>query len=126
VLGDVVRDAALEQLTGAFQAARAEHDQGGVDLVGDVDDVLPRGRAKVRARLGGKAGATGALGAVVRAFPGGGQVQLLERRAGTTEEIVATLSDGVRGAPTSITTARRGPRSSAAASIARRASSEPS
>jgi hypothetical protein len=40
VLGDVARDAPLKQLADSPHPSRPQHDQGGIDLVCNVDDAL--------------------------------------------------------------------------------------
>jgi hypothetical protein len=58
MLGDLMGEAAFEPLAHSAEAAGAEHDHSGVDLVRDVEDALPRRRVKLAARLRRKAGGT--------------------------------------------------------------------
>src|SRR5262249_22438589 len=51
MLGDLVRDAPLEGLASPRQSARPDDDDGGVDLVRDVDDALPPRGGQRRPRL---------------------------------------------------------------------------
>src|SRR5262245_19781068 len=70
MLGDLVRDAALELLADALQAPRAEHDHGRVDLVRHVYDALPERLLELGPRLGLEPGLTRAIGPCARLLQG--------------------------------------------------------
>jgi hypothetical protein len=72
--GDLVRDAAVEELGCAAQRACAHHDHRGVDLVGDLDDAFPRrARSTASSALMSSKSTAGSTGAYVAAT--GGQQQ---------------------------------------------------
>ena len=52
MLGNLFRDAGIEDLLHVGPAFRADDDHGGVHLVGDVDDSSPCGARELAARLG--------------------------------------------------------------------------
>jgi hypothetical protein len=82
MLGDIVRDASLEQLVGTvLQAPRPEHDDLGVDFIRNVHDALPGRRADPTPRISGEAGPSGALSSDLCTRHRVGSIQLLERSA---------------------------------------------
>jgi hypothetical protein len=126
MLGDLVRDASRELLADAFQTLRAQDNHRRVDLVRDVDDALPERLLELGPRLGLEP----CLPRANRAGPGFLQravrVQVLESVAWDDGRDRGDPSAAVSVGPMSTTTARRGPRSAAAASIALSESTEPS
>src|SRR5262249_41001801 len=78
MLGNLVRDASLERLADAVQAARAHDDHRCVDLIGDVDDAAVCGRSELCTSFGVESDTAGALGAVTCPLQRLVRVQLLE------------------------------------------------
>lgn len=82
MLGDLVREALVDNLLQAAQASRADHDHRRVEFVGDVDDPLPRATRDFPTRLGDEPGGTCDLRASTCHLSSFGGVQFFEGGAG--------------------------------------------
>ena len=109
----------LKRLLEAVQTPRADHDDGGSDLVGDVDHACHVGVPRVVRASASKPAAPASSAPCAATRLASARFACSNAAAGTTDETVATLSAAVIGDATSRTTERRGPSSSAATSIAR-------